>query len=207
MFSGGITKRRAVISLLVALWVAGVVFSAALLGDYEFTPGEQGETVKRWPSGISVAFTAKKFNLVVAAHPHCPCSRASLGELSEALATASGPVEVHIVYYQPPGATAEWNQTELVERSGRIPGAHIWFDSRGDIAQTLGARTSFDVFLFNPQQELVFRGGITRGRGVQGENMGRAALEAALAGKDGAKTHPVYGCPLQKNTKNSLRKA
>ena len=198
--------KKILIGVLVVLWGAGIAASVATLGDYEFTAGEQGDELARWPLKLPLAFEPGKLNLVAMVHPHCPCSKVSLSELEQALQAAPAKVAVKLVYYVPKGAEPEWTATELVENSRKLAAASLHFDADGKIAALMGARTSFDVFLFDKSGQVIFRGGITRGRGVSGVNMGRAALEAALSGKIAGKLFPVYGCPLQKNSKNPQKK-
>lgn len=196
-------KKFFFVTALMLLWGSGIAVSIFFLGRYEFTAGDAGTEITSWPAQLPIAFDASRQNLVVAAHPHCPCSRVSLRELKTAL-KANATAAVHVVYYQPQNSAAEWRQTELVSESAELTGATLHFDTEGEIAAMLGARTSFDIFLFDTTRRVIFRGGITRGRGVSGVNPGRAALEAALRGNTAAKVHPVYGCPLQKNPKNQV---
>ena len=53
------------------------------------------------------------------------------------------------------------------------------------------------VLLFDPEGALRFRGGVTSGRGHEGNNDGAAALESALRGRPGARAWArVFGCGL-----------
>ncbi|MBX3721736.1 MAG: hypothetical protein KF713_07855 [Turneriella sp.] len=194
--------KKIFLLMLLALWSLGTATGIYVLGRYEFTAGEAVNDISEWPESLTMPFVAGRMNLVVMAHPHCPCSKASLEELNNALAAVPLQPYVRLVYYRPPGVTAAWSQSELVAESRRLSGIAVIFDEDGKIAETLGARTSFDVFLFNASRQIIFRGGITRGRGIYGANPGRRALEAALRGETAAKMYPVYGCPLRNNPKN-----
>lgn len=191
--------KKYFVLVAIAVWTAGVLCSVWILGSYEFTPGDKGETLARWPAGANLPFNPQKLNIIIAAHPHCPCSKVSLGEFAAALDTAPGAAEVNLVFYRPPGSSAEWSESELTERAARLPKARVYADPDGRIASLLGARTSFDIFTFDQKGAVVFRGGITRGRGVRGENDARAALEKILQGKTAVQEHPVYGCPIRGN--------
>jgi hypothetical protein len=79
-----------------------------------------------------------------------------------------------------------------------MPGVVVAIDPGGIEQQRFGARASGEVFLYKPDGELIFHGGITASRGHAGDNAGRAFLEAILLRQKpaGAKT-PVFGCELE----------
>lgn len=198
--------RKWIIGGAILAWSGGVVFSAWILGRYEFTPGEKAGAVTHWPSETGLPFNPKKLNIVIAAHPHCPCSKVSLDEFALALGTAPDAADVHLVFYRPAGTAAAWAESDLTAGAAKLPMARIHYDPDGRIASILGARTSFDIFVFNTAGDVIFRGGITKGRGVRGESEGRAALEKILQGKKAASEHAVYGCPLRNNLNNGKGK-
>jgi hypothetical protein len=49
-------------------------------------------------------------------HPRCPCTRASLGELSRIVARHPSDVDVHVVAIRPDGFPAGWEQGDLIDQ-------------------------------------------------------------------------------------------
>lgn len=70
-------------------------------------------------------------------------------------------------------------------------------DGDGVEAKRFGAFTSGQALLYDAQGQLRFSGGITDSRGHEGDNAGREAIEAILAGKTATTTlTDVFGCGL-----------
>src|SRR5688572_20650114 len=65
------------------LWLAAVGYGFSLAMKFELTPGAAGNPKNHWPAGSKIAPDSGIPNLVVALHPRCSCSRASLHELAE----------------------------------------------------------------------------------------------------------------------------
>jgi hypothetical protein len=60
------------------------------LWNYESTPGVAAATPGRWPADSRIKPDADRATLVMLAHPHCPCTRASIGELARLMTQAQG---------------------------------------------------------------------------------------------------------------------
>ncbi len=140
---------------------------------------------------------SKRFQLWLFAHPYCPCTRATLQELSRTLVDCSE-VDVHIQLFRPkddvsperPSGTA-WEQIR------QVPGVQVDWDEEGREAKRHGAVTSGHLLLFHPDGSLLFSGGITRARGYTGGNVAEQALRARLKGETTEYiSFPVYGCPI-----------
>jgi hypothetical protein len=179
----------------LAIWVIGFLWLAVVLSGfwfwerYDATPGTEGP-------GVSVGSTsAGRWQLVVFAHPHCPCTRATLHELAE-LVGAVPQLSVRVVFVCPAGAPAGWERGAAWESAARVSGAEVGSDSTGAEAQRFGAETSGQAVLVDPSGRVRFRGGLTRARGRTGESAGRRAVLAWVSAGEGAPTAPVYGCPL-----------
>jgi hypothetical protein len=131
----------------------------------------------------------------MAAHPRCPCTRASIEELSKVLARSSTPVDVQVLFYKPRGA--DWAPTDLWRQAVAIPGVQAIWDEDGMAAERFGARTSGHTLLFHPDGKLLFSGGITSSRGHSGPSKGNLSLAHWLTpGERGADEALVFGCPL-----------
>ena len=72
--------------LCAALWLLAVGGGIRILSNYESTPGTRGTAPISWPSETPLRRDSTRATLVMALHPRCPCSRASVGELAELMA-------------------------------------------------------------------------------------------------------------------------
>jgi hypothetical protein len=135
--------------------------------------------------------------LVMFAHPRCPCTRASLGELERLVAEVGGALRVHVLFHRPPDAEEGWERTDLWSRAERLPNARVAADAGGALARTFGAQTSGHVVVYDPSGRLAFSGGITMARAHEGYSRGRAAVvRLALEGTTSEPCTPVFGCAL-----------
>src|SRR4051812_41336948 len=82
--------RRAGLVAGVLLWTAGVATGFWRRADYDNTPGRPADPPNRWPADSAIARTRGRFSLVMFAHPQCPCTRASIGELDAIMARTEG---------------------------------------------------------------------------------------------------------------------
>jgi hypothetical protein len=136
--------------------------------------------------------------MVVAVHPQCPCTQASLSELARLLTKCGGRVEVFILMFVPRRAGHGWRPTARLRDLATMPGVHLLDDPAGEEAGRFGARTSGLIALYGQDGQLRFRGGITSARGHEGDNEGRRALLDLIQGNERSRLReiPVFGCPL-----------
>jgi hypothetical protein len=194
---------KPVIRLAVSgLWLLAVAASGLLLIAYENTAGPQSRVHDTFPTLAAIQLDTHRNTLLMFAHPKCPCTRASINELNRLLAHCSTNVDAHVFFLQPKSVEADWVKTDLWRSAANIAGVQTHVDPDGAIAARFGASTSGYVVLYNAQGKLLFHGGITSGRGHEGDNPGSSAL-LALATGTGANVAcnktPVYGCLLQKD--------
>lgn len=184
---------------LACLWLGLAVSGSVVLARYAYTPSAPGDPALNWPRGAAISRSNQRFTLVLLAHPQCPCTRATLEELSRLLAGVSQrTVDVHVVFLLPDGFPDGWQQSTLWNTANAIPGVTLWTDSGGRQAQLFGAQTSGQVLLYDPSGKLRFSGGITTGRGHAGDNPGLDALDRILFRKtDVLERAPVFGCSLR----------
>ena len=195
----GLTAKRQNLSMLTlaAAWLAVVVGVMALLINYSNSPGSVGATPDRWPAGSRIAFDAGQPNLILFAHPRCPCTRATLGELELLMARCQGRLSAQVWFIKPAGTTGDWTSTDLWRTAAAIPGVTVHCDDAVAEARRFGAETSGQTLLYDQGGLLLFRGGITISRGHSGDNPGRSALRALLEEKLSNKIQtPVFGCSL-----------
>jgi hypothetical protein len=177
----------------LAIWVIGFGWLATVLSGfwfwerYDATPGTERP-------GATASAASNHWQLIVFAHPRCPCTRATLHELAELGAVSQ--LSVRVVFVRPPGAPVGWERGDVWESAARIAGVEVRSDPTGAEAQRFGAETSGQAVLVDPGGHVRFRGGLTNGRGRTGASAGRLAVLAWVGGKEGPPTGPVYGCPL-----------
>jgi hypothetical protein len=189
-------RKTAIICALV-VWLSVVGIGTRELLRYGNTPGAPASPPSRWPAAVGVALAENRFTMLVFAHPQCPCSRASIGELSRIIASHGDRVEVTVLFFSPSSLPAAWTKGDLWRSAAAIPGVRVWADREGSAARAFGARTSGEVLLYDTAGRLRFQGGITASRGQSGDNAGRGVVEALLHGQvTGARTARVFGCAL-----------
>jgi hypothetical protein len=200
MFPGGKTfnsrsGRR--FPFAAAVWAVALASGFGALLQYQMKAGAPAVAPTEWPRGVDVNFDSRRCNLVMFAHPKCPCTNASLEELKVALTLGRGEINPTICFFDPDGVSADWTQTSLVRAAREVPGLNVIIDQNGAIAAKFGALTSGQVLMFDGQGRRVFAGGITGSRGHAGYNRG-LALVLGLARGDISENQqaPVFGCAL-----------
>jgi hypothetical protein len=131
------------------------------------------------------------------AHPHCPCTAASVGELAQIMARLQGKVAAYVLFVKPKEAGRAWDDTSLLRSAEAIPGVKVVFDPDGVEARLFGAETSGHTLLFGANGRLLFSGGITASRGHAGDNVGESAIVALVNNQTPERTQTlVFGCSL-----------
>jgi hypothetical protein len=184
--------------LLWISWAGAIGVGFFILGQYGFDRGEAASAPAEWPPGARVPFEAGRANLVMAAHPHCPCTRASLGELARLMARENGRLAAHVLFIRPDGLPPDWVEGDLWEAAAAIPGVTVLRDDGGRESRRFGALTSGQVVLYDAHARRRFQGGITAARGHEGDNYGSAAVRDLVErGRSERSETPVFGCSLR----------
>ena len=185
------------IPAVAAVWLACVVGGLYVVWTYENGPGEPAAAAAHWPSATRLAAAADRPTVVFVAHPQCTCTRASLGELAEALARTTTPPKTYVVFVKPSTMPEGWEKSDLWKSASSLPNATLIRDDDGREAGIFGAATSGQTFVYDASGALQFSGGITGSRGHAGDNAGRASVVALLnhlqADRDST---GVFGCSL-----------
>jgi hypothetical protein len=185
------------------LWIAGALWIALIAGGFTIlnvhaaTPGAQFSGELELSDLPRSNRQEPEWTAVLFAHPHCPCTDASLNELADTLDNAMVPVRRIIVCVEPPNAPAGWSDSELFA-TAKQRGFQVLLDRNATLATKAGAATSGLTILLDPSGKPHFSGGVTASRGHRGPNSGTAAILRQLTDPSVTQsaTAPVYGCPL-----------
>lgn len=195
-----IFRPKVFITAVLALtWAAALGSAMQVLLKYETTPGTSGALTAKWPPASIVSRQPGEPALLMIAHPHCPCTRASIAELAQIMAHAPSGVKATVLFVKPSGAGKDWDDTDLRQSAAAIPGVTVLTDENGLEAARFGAQTSGHTLVFDRDGALAFSGGITGTRGHIGNNAGENAVLAALRQQAPERGRTaVFGCSLAK---------
>jgi hypothetical protein len=192
-----VSFKAVVLAVVAVVWLGSLVLGLTLLSRYKHSPGTAAHPPALWPSASRIRPTTDRATLVMLAHPHCPCTRAAIGELALLMAKSQGRVNATVLFTKPSGKPNKWESTDLWRSASEIPGVNVVGDDRGVEAAHFRASTSSQVVLYDVAGRLIFHGGITGSRGHSGDNIGRSAIASLLTeGTAERDQSAVYGCPL-----------
>lgn len=188
---------RLILASLTFLWALAAGAGMCILWGYENTPGVSARPPRLWPADSQVRREPGRPTLVILAHPRCPCTRASIGELASLMAHTGGRLTASVLFVKPEGFSGDWEKTDLWRAAADTPGVTAVLDERGAEARRFGAATSGQTLLYDADGRLLFYGGITGSRGHSGDNAGRSAV-VSLVNEGAAEREEtfVFGCPL-----------
>jgi len=185
------------------LWLLAVAIGIGIVWDYSLSPSTPGIAPVRWPSDSQIQRIPHRATLIMLAHPRCPCTRASIGELALIMAHSQRRVTAYVLFFKPMGFPDAWVKTGLWHSAAAIPGVNVMIDDTGIEARRFGSITSGQTILYDAEGYLLFSGGITAARGHSGDNAGRSAIISFLTkgAADRNKTF-VFGCYLMNTSSN-----
>ena len=135
------------IPLLASLWVASIISGMGILTVYEYGAGRDTGSPASWPVRSEIPLAADEPTLVLFAHPECPCTQASIGELAVLMTRCPAEVKAHVVFLHPTGTGTDWTHTDLWRSAEAIPGVAVMADEAGGEAARFHATTSGQVVL------------------------------------------------------------
>ncbi|MBX3434592.1 MAG: hypothetical protein KF847_14835 [Pirellulales bacterium] len=192
-------------ALVTLAWAVLCLGSFAALVIYKQAPGDMQFACRELDSGLPDREDQAPYRLVMAIHPKCPCSTASVRQLERLLARTGSQMSVTMLAYRPSRAPADWERTSLTTRAQSVAHVQLVVDDDGQIAAQLGLCTSGATVLFGPDGVPLFSGGVTPSRGHEGDCTGADAVFAAVRGRRiPVSTAPVYGCSLDMNPSADL---
>ena len=190
-------KARVLLLAGTISWLLAICFGLWVLWGYENTPGKAAEPPKQWPADSKILPARDHATLVMLAHPHCPCTRATIGELASIMAHSQGRLTAYVLFLKPAGFSEEWEKSDLWQSAASIPGVTAVIDDEGAEANRFHAATSGQTLLYDAGGRLRFSGGITGSRGHSGDNAGHSAIVSLVNSGAAERTESsVFGCPL-----------
>jgi hypothetical protein len=175
---------------------------------YDYRPGSIGPGRHEWPSESPVTRSGDKTTVVAFIHPRCVCTGATVTELIDVMRKNAG-ADLVAVAFIPTGheSEPEWSKSRYFQSiQAEVPNARLFLDLAGNESNRFGVSTSGTILAFDSAGKEVFRGGITGGRGVAGDNLGRRRLEGVLAGSTADwfnEPTPVFGCAFNSCTRDA----
>jgi hypothetical protein len=208
-----VIKQKWLLTVLASIWLFSIVIGLFILAKHENTPGIATTPPVIWPADSNLMRSEKLPTLIMFGHPHCPCTRASIGELALLMARCQGKLEARVLFIKPAGMPDNWEKTDLWQSAQIIPGVSVQTDSNGVEANRFQALTSGQTVLYDTNGRLLFQGGITMSRGHSGDNAGRSAITEIVnrtavvdadidRGKVEKVSTAVFGCSLCRTDKS-----
>ncbi len=187
---------------LIVVWSIAIICGMSSIIGYSNTPGEESFPPNVLLKEAPVSFNDNHYQLLMFIHPKCPCTRSSIRELTRFITSCPENITITFFCFVPSDKSDKnknWLNTDIVKSAQAIPHSIVISDVNGKWAKSFDAKTSGHVLLYHPDGNLLFSGGITAGRGHEGDNPGRTFITHAVKNK-GSKSSQclVYGCPIVK---------
>src|SRR4051812_19393355 len=93
------------------VWLASIAAGGFSIYTYETSPGRQLEAPGDWPQSSAIARSRERPTMLVFVHPRCPCTRATIDELSRIVVENPQALYVKVLYYKPADADSAWDET------------------------------------------------------------------------------------------------
>src|SRR2546428_13644978 len=106
-------KSRLTFLVATGLWLSAIAVGLAVIFQYETSPGTSAIPPRNWPAACGFERSFSTPTLVMAAHPHCPCTGASLGELAALMTECQGRLRSYVDLLKPASVDGDWEQTAL----------------------------------------------------------------------------------------------
>jgi hypothetical protein len=124
--------------------------------------------------------------------------RASLKELDKLMHRFGEGVSAFVLVAADAADGEPWDDSAFWAAARAIPHTTVVADRDGREAALFAAKTSGFTVLFDGSGHRAFAGGITPGRGHEGDSLGQQRIIALLSGTTPDRTDsPVFGCHLE----------
>ena len=155
------TQKRlspSLVAALAGLWLIAAALGLRVMLNYEYSAAAPGVPPEKWPLATEVRRTPGLPAIVVVAHPHCPCSCATVEELARLMALLQNRVTATVIFVRPLGFSEDWEMTDLWREAARIPGVGVLSDLGGVEASLFGAQASGQTMFYDAAGDLRFSG-------------------------------------------------
>ncbi len=171
---------------------------------YDSLPGIAAVPKTAWPAASKIKYSTITNTLVMVLHPRCPCSRASVQQVASMMNTTNPPKCIFL-FYTPSIFAKGWEKTDIWNQASEIPDSVLISDIDGRETKTSEHPHPDRPTFFDRQGFLRYSGGLTEGRGHQGECRNLEAAIKALNDSHKPTTFgAVYGCPVVDSRKAQL---
>lgn len=199
-------NRNVILTALLIAWGSTIAWGMTWFQNYESTPGPATLTSGEWPADSGIRFIPGRINIVMLAHPRCPCTRASIDELKALLDRCPDQATAHILFWTPRDAGPDWTQTDLWTRARSMANVQAHVDEMGVEARRFGAATSGHVLIFKGDGTRIYSGGLTTARGQSADGQTAAVICGLIDNSLPAPAElPVFGCPLYDPSAQCIR--
>jgi len=190
---------RALVYAAGLLWIAAAAGGTAYIFRYESRPAAATQVAQAWPDAAGLARHENGFSLVIAVHPKCSCTRATVAELNKLMLAWGGQVHAFALVTKPFEVSDLWSETdEVTARLLEIPHVTVVRDLGGAMSAAFGAQSSGQTLLYDAAGSLVFAGGIIAFRGHEGPSIGGETLKQIVTGEAPSTRHTqVLGCSIE----------
>ena len=195
-----IKKYKFIFALIWLLLIASILF---ILYRYQF----KSESLKNNLGDKSYQILSKAFNLkintkniFVFIHSECPCTEASLDELSRLYTRLnddhSSDLNSYFIFSMPEGFHQDIKKSQLWQKASKFKNSELYIDHGAILVKQLNINTSGYLLYFD-SSVLKYCGGITQSRSHRGSNKGLNHLYKLL-NQDSYKFYqfPTFGCAL-----------
>ena len=188
--------------VLFVVCPVSIVVGSMLLADYSTRPVEGADVLQdlkflsfsQLPDELKSTQSPQP-TLLLFCHPHCPCTMSTLRTLERLHPSFTVTPRLIIYTFCPGNQPENWIKSPLVKVAESLAGTQVVVDLDGEICRKFGVCTSGHALLYDKNGQLLFSGGITPGRGHEGDSLGSKLLKQRVNGESqDMKTFPVFGC-------------
>lgn len=199
------SNRLRMLRVGAAVWLALICCGAMALTHYSQDGQRALNVPATLPEEVVESFDGKPYSLVMFVHPKCPCTRSAINELARLMSASDSRISATVFCFQPSGQAESWCRTDLWDSAAGIPDVTVRQDVDAGIAEQMSADISGQTFVYRADGCLVFSGGITAGRGHEGDSVGKLAiLNVVKNQRTGLTTSPVFGCAIYRSTETDV---
>lgn len=187
---------------MLALWAAAVGTGSWFMLGHEFEVTASTKSVPNLPPELGrMVPESKPLTIVIAIHPECPCTGASIEQLDRLMTRNPESIQAVALLWAEESNPTHSPAGDYQRRLSALPNVTIVADPGGEKAKSFGAVVSGSVAAYDANGNLRFQGGLTASRGHAGSSAGMDILEAIARGQptgDFAET-PAFGCAFEEN--------